>query len=53
MVNRPGRMCAYDFICRCCDVGDKQGYLEAMVEYAMRRENLRDKFLAYLQGIVK
>ena len=46
-------MYAYDFAGRRYDVGDKQGYLEAMVEYAMRRENLRDKFLAYLQGIVK
>lgn len=46
-------MYAYDFVGRRYDVGDKQGYLEAMVEYAMRREDLRDKFLAYLQGIVK
>lgn len=46
-------MYAYDFVGSRYDVGDKQGYLEAMVEYAMRRENLRDKFLAYLQGIVK
>lgn len=46
-------MYAYDFAGRRYDVGDKQGYLEAMVEYAMRREYLRDKFLAYLQGIVQ
>lgn len=46
-------MYAYDFVGRRYDVGDKQGYLEAMVEYAIRREDLRDKFLAYLQGIVK
>ena len=46
-------MYAYDFVGRRYDVGDKQGYLESMVEYAMRRDDLRDKFLAYLQGIVK
>ncbi|WP_293729029.1 UTP--glucose-1-phosphate uridylyltransferase GalU [uncultured Phascolarctobacterium sp.] len=46
-------MYAYDFVGSRYDVGDKQGYLEAMVEYAMRREDLKDKFLAYLQGIVK
>ena len=46
-------MYAYDFAGRRYDVGDKQGYLEAMVEYAMRRDDLRDKFLAYLQGIVQ
>ena len=46
-------MYAYDFIGRRYDVGDKQGYLEAQVEYALRREDLRDKFKEYLQSIVK
>lgn len=46
-------MYAYDFIGRRYDVGDKQGYLEATVEYALRRTDLKDKFLAYLQGIVR
>ena len=46
-------MYAYDFVgCR-YDVGDKQGYLEATVEYALRRPELREKFLHYLQEIVK
>ena len=46
-------MYAYDFVgCR-YDVGDKQGYLEATVEYALRRPELREKFLCYLQQIVK
>lgn len=35
------------------DVGDKQGYLEATVEYALRRPDLKDKFLEYLKGIVE
>ena len=47
------KMYAYDFIGRRYDVGDKQGYLEAMVEYALRREDLRDNFLAYLRDITK
>lgn len=46
-------MYAYDFIGRCYDVGDKQGYLEATIEYALRREDLKDKFLEHLKGIVK
>lgn len=46
-------MYAYDFIGRRYDVGDKQGYLEATVEYALRREDLKDKFLEYLKKIVK
>lgn len=43
---------AYDFIGRCYDVGDKQGYLEAQVEYALRREDLAGKFREYLKGLV-
>ena len=46
-------MYAYDFIGRRYDVGNKQGYLEASVEYALRREDLKDKFLAYWKGIVE
>ena len=46
-------MYAYDFVGRRYDVGDKQGYLEATVEYALRRPELREKFLRYLQEIVE
>lgn len=45
-------MYAYDFEGRRYDVGDKQGFLEATVEMALKRLDLRDKFLTYLQGIV-
>lgn len=44
---------AYDFIGKRYDVGDKQGYLEAQVEYALRREDLADKFRTYLRQLVK
>ena len=44
-------MYAYDFIGRRYDVGDKQGYLEAQVEYALRREDLARKFREYLKGV--
>lgn len=47
------KMYAYDFIGRRYDVGDKQGYLEATVEYALRRPDLKEKFAAYLKNIVK
>lgn len=46
-------MYAYDFVGRRYDVGDKHGYLEATVEYALRRPELREKFLCYLQEIMK
>lgn len=44
---------AYNFEGRRYDVGDKQGFLEATVEYALRRKDLRGKFLKYLANIIK
>ncbi|MEG1880267.1 MAG: sugar phosphate nucleotidyltransferase, partial [Oscillospiraceae bacterium] len=46
-------MYAYDFIGRRYDVGDRLGFLEATVEYALRRDDLKDEFQKYLKGIVK
>lgn len=45
-------MYAYNFEGRRYDVGDKQGFLEATVEMALKRPDLRDKFMAYLKDIV-
>lgn len=39
---------AYNFEGRRYDVGDKQGYLEATIEFALKRPDLRDTFLQYL-----
>lgn len=44
-------MSAYDFIGRRYDVGDKLGYLEATVEYALRRSDLGAKFKEYLKTV--
>lgn len=46
-------MYAYHFEGRRYDVGDKQGFLEATVEFALKREDLREDFLAYLQKITR
>ncbi len=46
-------MYAYDFEGRRYDVGDKQGFLEATVEYALRNTELREEFLNYLVKIMK
>nr|WP_298565460.1 UTP--glucose-1-phosphate uridylyltransferase GalU [uncultured Phascolarctobacterium sp.] len=46
------KMYAYNFEGRCYDVGDKQGFLEATVEMALKRPDLQEKFLAYLQALV-
>lgn len=40
---------AYQFEGRRYDVGDKQGYLEATVEFALKRPDLREGFLRYLK----
>lgn len=47
------KMYAYDFEGRRYDVGSKMGFLEATVETALNREDLRDEFMAYLKTIVK
>ena len=39
---------AYEFEGRRYDVGDKQGFLEATVDFALKRPDLRDPFLRYL-----
>lgn len=42
---------AYIFEGRRYDVGDKLGFLEATVEYALKREDLKDSFKKYLRTI--
>ncbi len=44
-------VCAYEFEGRRYDIGNKEGYLEATVEFALRDENLRDEFRQYLKTI--
>ncbi|OPF50671.1 UTP--glucose-1-phosphate uridylyltransferase [Clostridium baratii] len=45
-------MYAYDFEGRRYDVGDKLGFLEATIEYALRRDDLKDNFVEYLNKII-
>lgn len=44
---------AYEFEGTRYDVGDKLGFLKATVEYALRREDLRDEFVKYLNSLKK
>jgi UTP--glucose-1-phosphate uridylyltransferase len=44
---------AYNFIGKRYDVGDKLGYLMATVEYALKREDLREPFRRYLLSITQ
>ncbi|NLM75717.1 MAG: UTP--glucose-1-phosphate uridylyltransferase GalU [Clostridiaceae bacterium] len=45
-------MYAYDFIGKRYDVGNKLGFLQATVEFALKRDDLRNEFADYLKGIV-
>lgn len=45
-------MYAYDFKGKRYDVGNKLGFLQATVETALRREDLREDFMSYLEKIV-
>lgn len=44
-------MYAYNFEGRRYDVGDKLGFLQATVEYALKREELKDDFREYLKSL--
>jgi len=46
-------MYAYDFIGRRYDVGNKLGFLQATVEFALKRAELHDQFKAYLRSVIK
>ncbi|WP_291576421.1 UTP--glucose-1-phosphate uridylyltransferase GalU [Clostridium sp. UBA4548] len=46
-------MYAYVFEGRRHDVGDKLGFLQATVEYAFKREDLKEDFKEYLKDILK
>lgn len=43
---------AYEFDGRRYDVGDKLGFLQATVEMALKRTDLREDFLAYLKNLL-
>lgn len=44
-------MYAYNFTGRRYDVGDKLGFLQATVEYALKREDLKKPFMEYLLSL--
>jgi UTP--glucose-1-phosphate uridylyltransferase len=46
------RVMSYQFAGKRYDCGDKLGYLEATVEYALRHPTLKDSFSGYLQSLI-
>ena len=54
-INELGRyqeILAYEFEGRRYDVGDKLGFVEATIEYALRREDLSEDLMNYLKELV-
>lgn len=47
------KMYAYDFVGKRYDVGSKVGFLQATVEFALDRDELKEEFKEYLKKIVK
>lgn len=44
---------AYNFEGRRYDVGDKLGFLEATIDFALKRENLKDGLMNYMKNVVE
>ncbi|MEN2258093.1 UTP--glucose-1-phosphate uridylyltransferase GalU [Paraclostridium benzoelyticum] len=44
---------AYEFEGRRYDVGDKLGFLEATIDFALKRYNLKDELMDYMKNIIK
>lgn len=49
MLLSSGSMIAYDFIGKRYDVGNKIGFLQATVEFALKRDDIREEFSSYLR----
>lgn len=51
LLSKKEAMYAYNFEGRRYDVGDKLGFLEATVDYALKRDDIKDDFLNYLKQV--
>ncbi|KRQ87419.1 UTP--glucose-1-phosphate uridylyltransferase [Caloramator mitchellensis] len=49
---RKEAMYAYNFEGKRYDVGDKLGFLQATIEFALKRSEIKDEFMSYLKGII-
>ncbi len=43
----------YDFIGRRYDVGDKYGFVEATIDFALKRDDMKDKVLAHIKELLE
>ncbi len=49
---KENKVYAYEFVGRRYDMGDKFGAITATVDFALKRPDLRDKFLCYLRSVL-
>lgn len=52
-LNKYETVYAYDFIGERYDVGEKMGFIQTTIEFALERGNLKDELLNYLSAIVE
>ena len=48
---KEGKVIACEFEGKRYDIGNKEGYLEATIEYALRDRNLKEEFSEYLNNL--
>ena len=53
MLSEKEPLYAYNFEGRRYDIGNKQGFLQATVDFALSRDDLKDDFAEYLKEKVK
>ena len=51
LASQPNSVYACEFEARRYDIGNKQGFLEASIEYALRRDDLREGVKEYLKSL--
>ena len=51
LAEKPGNVYACEFEARRYDIGNKQGFLEAAIEYALRRDEMREGLTEYLKSL--
>lgn len=46
-------VCSYEFDAKRYDIGNKEGYLEAVVDFALEDSSIKDEFTQFLKGKIK
>jgi UTP--glucose-1-phosphate uridylyltransferase len=52
-LNKQQAVLAYNFEGNRYDIGDKVGFIKATIDFALRRDDIRDEVLSYLRDVNK